>query len=261
MKGLTTRQREIYSFIVKSIKTKGVQPSYPEMMRQFSITSPKGIADHIKALERKGYLRKEIHKHRGLILTKKMIPFESEKIPPGHFEHKLKTDKPMLHEYIPKPPSTKENVIYELSSIIADMSERFQNINNDEMGYARLSAITDFAIEFARLKNLAMTIPGLTKKDREGMVQFTKKIEEMARLHSKFMVYSSQLEKESIKLYADISEMTIPEIEKQIQETIKVIQCVRESAKKVKVMETTKKSTERMTTETERWLERWHKKS
>ena len=55
---LTTRQKAIYDFLVKTIREKGFAPSIPEIGRQFKIASTNGVSDHLKALERKGYIRR-----------------------------------------------------------------------------------------------------------------------------------------------------------------------------------------------------------
>src|SRR6266508_3424802 len=55
---LTTRQKAIYDFLVKTIREKGYAPSIHEIGRQFKIASTNGVSDHLKALERKGYIRR-----------------------------------------------------------------------------------------------------------------------------------------------------------------------------------------------------------
>lgn len=55
---LTQRQRQIYDFLVKSIREKGYGPSIPEIGARFKIASTNGVSDHLKALERKGYIRR-----------------------------------------------------------------------------------------------------------------------------------------------------------------------------------------------------------
>ncbi len=55
---LTSRQKEIYDFLLKTIREKGYAPSIPEIGRQFKIASTNGVADHLKALEKKGYIRR-----------------------------------------------------------------------------------------------------------------------------------------------------------------------------------------------------------
>ncbi|HWP59259.1 MAG TPA: transcriptional repressor LexA [Candidatus Acidoferrales bacterium] len=55
---LTLRQRQIYDFLVRNIREKGYAPSIPEIGARFKIASTNGVADHLKALEKKGYIRR-----------------------------------------------------------------------------------------------------------------------------------------------------------------------------------------------------------
>ena len=55
---LTHRQRQIYDFLLKSIREKGYAPSIPEIGARFKIASTNGVSDHLKAIEKKGYIRR-----------------------------------------------------------------------------------------------------------------------------------------------------------------------------------------------------------
>ena len=55
---LTDRQKAIYEFLLKTIHEKGFAPSIPEIGRRFKIASTNGVSDHLKALEKKGYIRR-----------------------------------------------------------------------------------------------------------------------------------------------------------------------------------------------------------
>jgi len=55
---LTARQKAIYDFLVKTIREKGFAPSIIEIGKQFKIASTNGVSDHLKALEKKGYIRR-----------------------------------------------------------------------------------------------------------------------------------------------------------------------------------------------------------
>src|SRR5262245_65912644 len=55
---LTARQKAIYDFLVRTTRDKGFAPSIPEIGRQFKIASTNGVSDHLKALEKKGYIRR-----------------------------------------------------------------------------------------------------------------------------------------------------------------------------------------------------------
>jgi repressor LexA len=65
----TERQQEILDFIRKQQDWRGMPPSIPEMMEHFGFASPNAVASHLQALERKGALRREPNKARGLVLA------------------------------------------------------------------------------------------------------------------------------------------------------------------------------------------------
>ncbi|MGF1511128.1 MAG: transcriptional repressor LexA [Myxococcota bacterium] len=66
MHGLTPRQQEILSFISRRIEEQGYPPTIREIGEEMGIRSTNGVNDHLKALERKGYLRREGLKSRAL---------------------------------------------------------------------------------------------------------------------------------------------------------------------------------------------------
>ena len=63
---LTDRQREILDFISKSISKRGYPPTLREIGSHFGIKSTNGVNDHLRALEKKGYLHREDLKSRAL---------------------------------------------------------------------------------------------------------------------------------------------------------------------------------------------------
>jgi repressor LexA len=63
---LTERQGEILKFIILNKEKFGYPPSIPEIQRKFSFKSPNAVQDHLKALERKGYIARRAHKARGI---------------------------------------------------------------------------------------------------------------------------------------------------------------------------------------------------
>jgi len=63
---LTHRQREILEFISASIVERGFPPTLREIGEHFSIRSTNGVNDHLKALEKKGHLRREDLKSRAM---------------------------------------------------------------------------------------------------------------------------------------------------------------------------------------------------
>src|SRR2546430_1907189 len=63
---LTDRQEKILAFIKKSIHDQGYPPTIREIGEHFGIRSTNGVNDHLKALERKGYLLRGELKSRAL---------------------------------------------------------------------------------------------------------------------------------------------------------------------------------------------------
>lgn len=56
---LTDRQRQIFEFIREKIETRGYGPTIREIGKEFDIKSPNGVMCHLKALEKKGLIKRE----------------------------------------------------------------------------------------------------------------------------------------------------------------------------------------------------------
>lgn len=69
MQGLTQRQEQTLDFIRASIRERGYPPTLREIGEHMGIRSTNGVNDHLRALERKGYLRREDMKSRALRLV------------------------------------------------------------------------------------------------------------------------------------------------------------------------------------------------
>src|SRR5512146_1522591 len=66
MQGLTKRQEQTLDYIRQSIEQRGYPPTLREIGEHMGIRSTNGVNDHLRALERKGYLRREDMKSRAL---------------------------------------------------------------------------------------------------------------------------------------------------------------------------------------------------
>ncbi len=66
---LTDRQLEVLRFIAREIDERGYPPTIREIGEALDIRSTNGVNDHLKALERKGYLTRDPVKSRALIPT------------------------------------------------------------------------------------------------------------------------------------------------------------------------------------------------
>ena len=63
---LTDRQKAVLDFISRSIERRGYPPTLREIGEHMGIRSTNGVNDHLKALEKKGYLEREDLKSRAL---------------------------------------------------------------------------------------------------------------------------------------------------------------------------------------------------
>jgi repressor LexA len=70
---LTERQREVYEFIRDKMRNRGYGPTIREIGREFKITSPNGVMCHLKALERKGIIKRERNMSRAIRLAAEPI--------------------------------------------------------------------------------------------------------------------------------------------------------------------------------------------
>jgi repressor LexA len=69
MKDLTQKQKQILEFITNFVKEKNYPPSIREIADHFQIT-PKGAYDHLKAIEKKGFIKTEKNRSRAIELVK-----------------------------------------------------------------------------------------------------------------------------------------------------------------------------------------------
>jgi repressor LexA len=82
---LTERQREILEFITSSITDRGYPPTLREIGEHFGIRSTNGVNDHLKALEKKGHLRREDLKSRAMRpvgMTPASVPSQGAQVVP-----------------------------------------------------------------------------------------------------------------------------------------------------------------------------------
>ncbi|HEY3282919.1 MAG TPA: transcriptional repressor LexA [Armatimonadota bacterium] len=77
---LTDRQRRILEIIVEETEREGRPPTVREIAAAAGIKSPKGVSDHLTALERKGLLERT-GSHRGLRVTQGPVKAPSKTLP------------------------------------------------------------------------------------------------------------------------------------------------------------------------------------
>jgi len=70
---LTDRQKNVYEFIRDKICNRGYGPTVREIGAEFDISSPNGVMCHLKALEKKGLIRRSPNKSRAIELTREAL--------------------------------------------------------------------------------------------------------------------------------------------------------------------------------------------
>ena len=69
--GLTARQRNVLDFVIEYQDERGFPPSMREIGEFFEIKSTNGVSDHLRALEKKGWLTRSGHQSRGLSIVRR----------------------------------------------------------------------------------------------------------------------------------------------------------------------------------------------
>lgn len=85
MDKLTTRQRQVLNFIRRSIQRNGIAPTRAEIAEAMGFQSKNAAVDHLKALERKGFIRLHSDLSRGIQLL------EGDQDPEGEIDIAVQT--------------------------------------------------------------------------------------------------------------------------------------------------------------------------
>jgi repressor LexA len=75
-KALTDRQQSILDFLKDFLRKSGYPPTIREIAAHFDLRSPKGVQDHLAALERKGHIRRTPERSRGI----ELLSFKPEEL-------------------------------------------------------------------------------------------------------------------------------------------------------------------------------------
>ena len=63
---LTTRQSDVYNYIKSYIEKNNIAPLIREIQAGCGIVSYKAAVDKLLVLEKKGFIKRELNKHRGI---------------------------------------------------------------------------------------------------------------------------------------------------------------------------------------------------
>ena len=73
MESLTEKQERVLQFIISFVRENGVSPTIREIMKGLGFSSPRPVQDHLKILQRKGYLTTKSKFLRGIQLSRQLI--------------------------------------------------------------------------------------------------------------------------------------------------------------------------------------------
>ncbi len=99
-RSLTDRQRRVLEYICRSIKEAGFSPTLREIGNELGIRSTNGVNDHLRALERKGYIKRDDMKSRTLRPTERSLALVG-----GHADEPAEASPSALE------PSSDEDVL------------------------------------------------------------------------------------------------------------------------------------------------------
>ena len=78
-KKMTSKQEDIFEFIKDNIQTSGYPPTVREIGEKFNITV-KGAYDHMKAIEKKGFIRTDKNKSRAINIVSQCEPAHADSL-------------------------------------------------------------------------------------------------------------------------------------------------------------------------------------
>lgn len=70
MKGLTKKQAKLLRFIIDHLEQNGCAPTFKEMLAEMGVKHTMNITDHLKRLEKKGYIKRSKGTMRSILPLK-----------------------------------------------------------------------------------------------------------------------------------------------------------------------------------------------
>jgi len=73
MELLTEKQERVLKFIINFLRKNSVPPTVREIMKGLGFSSPRPVQDHLKILQRKGYISIKNNFYRGIELSRQLV--------------------------------------------------------------------------------------------------------------------------------------------------------------------------------------------
>lgn len=130
---ITKRQKAVLDNIEKHIREKGYGPTVREVCQELGLSSPSTVHVHLKALEEKGYIRRDPMKSRSISLTSLGDYADDISIP--EFSHTV--DVPLVGDVAAGTPIlAEENITDTLTlptEIVGDAPSFLLSVHGDSM--------------------------------------------------------------------------------------------------------------------------------
>ena len=68
MKELTEQQKNVLQVVVDCVKSNGFPPTLREIGDALDLPNVTAVRGHLAALEKKGYIRRRLNKHRSIVV-------------------------------------------------------------------------------------------------------------------------------------------------------------------------------------------------
>jgi len=146
MKQMTKKQQEVYEFIVARIERQGFPPTVREIGENFEI-SVKGAYDHLKAIERKGFIKCSSSKSRAIEIMDR-IPMANDAMLRVPLMGSTSAGLPILAEqnveeefYLPKALIGEQSEVFALR--VRGDSMIGAGIHNGDLALVRMQSHAD----------------------------------------------------------------------------------------------------------------------
>lgn len=124
---LTARQQKVYDYVVDTIQKHGFPPTLREIGEHMGIKSTNGVSDHLKALERKGYLKKNNLRARAL------TPLVDADVDQSQVRSIPLVGKVAAGQPIPRVESCEKNLMFD-NALLGSIGEIFAlEVTGDSM--------------------------------------------------------------------------------------------------------------------------------
>lgn len=136
MEPLSRRQKDVLAIIEEHLATQGYPPSIREIASQLGLTGTVSVVQHLKALEKKGFIKRSRSSSRGIAIVAEDVAWKQELLPGVDWDNSF-IKFPVIENTHPDMDDPESNEITEQLSIDcfckATGSKFFLKVRGDAM--------------------------------------------------------------------------------------------------------------------------------